>query len=57
MEDLSKRDPEIDSILAKIVKSTTTDLERVELFHQFHRNFLNSKVYQDYVQILKSSQD
>lgn len=57
MGDLSIRDPEIASILAKIVKSTTTDLERVEQFHQFHQNFLNSKVYQEYVQILKSSQD
>jgi len=50
MKNLKKRDPEFASILEKIVNPKTTDLERVELFHKLHTNFLNSKVYLEYIQ-------
>jgi len=50
MDDLNKRDPEFTTILKKIVEPRTTNLERVELFHKLHQNFLNSKVYQEYIQ-------
>lgn len=56
MDDLSRRDPEFASLLSKIVESQTTDLERVELFHQLHENFLNSKAYLDYIKILENQQ-
>ncbi len=49
MDDLSKRDPQFASILKKIVDSRTTDLERVDLFHKLHQNFLNSDVYKNYI--------
>jgi len=50
MGDLKTRDPEFASILENIVNPKTTDLERVELFHKLHTNFLNSKVYLEYIQ-------
>ncbi|MHA1199223.1 MAG: nucleotidyltransferase domain-containing protein [Candidatus Heimdallarchaeaceae archaeon] len=54
MEDLTMRDSEFAELLKKIVNSKTTDIERVELFHQLHQNFLNSKVYKDYIKKVSS---
>ena len=49
MKDLKKRDPEFANILELITQPETSDLERVKLFRQLHKNFFASDIYQNQI--------